>query len=158
MMHGALFKRDPNFTLVRIYREGTHVSDINPFPDLPERIRGPGEIAYNLWWSWRPAARMLFMQAGSEAADGRVVIAHLGNGASMTVVRHGKSVGTTMEFTPAGGLIMSTRSGDLDPGLLWYLARTEDIMSATRRQVLALTPLAKRSRPQPVAKTTSKEG
>jgi acetate kinase len=53
---------------------------------------------------------------------------------------------------------MSTRSGDLDPGLLWYLARTEDIMSATRRQVLALTPLDKRSRPQPGAKTSPKEG
>jgi hypothetical protein len=102
MMPGALFKRDRNFTLVKIYKEGTNVSKINPFPNLPERIRGPGEIAYNLWWSWRPAARMLFTQAGPEAADGRVVIAHPGNGASMTAVRHGKNVGTTMEFTPAG--------------------------------------------------------
>jgi hypothetical protein len=158
MMPGGLFKRDPNFTLVKIYRERTKVSDIHPFPDLPERIRSPGEIAYNLCRSFHPTARRLFMQAGPEAADGRVVIAYPGNGASMTAGRHGKNVGTTMEFTPAGGLIMSTRSGDLDPGLLWYLARTEDIMSATRRQVLALTPLDKRSRPQPGAKTSPKEG
>jgi acetate kinase len=103
------------------------VSEINPFPHLPERIGGLGGMAYDLWWIWHPAARMLFMQAGPEAADGRVVIAHLGNGASMTAVRHGKSVDTTMGFTPAGGLVMSTRSGDLDPGLLWYLARTEGL-------------------------------
>ncbi|HZD57734.1 MAG TPA: acetate kinase, partial [Anaerolineales bacterium] len=51
----------------------------------------------------------------------RVIIAHLGNGASMAAVRHGKSVDTTMGFTPAGGLVMSTRSGDLDPGVLVYL-------------------------------------
>ena len=78
------------------------MSEINPFPNLPERIRGPGEMAYNLCWSWHPTARMLFMQAGPEAADGRVVNAHLGNGASMTAVRQRKSVDTTMGFTPAG--------------------------------------------------------
>jgi acetate kinase len=50
-----------------------------------------------------------------------MVIAHLGNGASMAAVLDGKSVDTTMGFTPAGGLVMSTRSGDLDPGVLVYL-------------------------------------
>ena len=67
------------------------------------------------------------------AAKGRVILAHLGNGASMAAVRHGKSVDTTMGFTPASGLVMSTRSGDLDPGLAYYLARTEH-MSAARFQ------------------------
>lgn len=51
----------------------------------------------------------------------RVVICHLGNGASMTAVRDGRSVDTTMGFTPAGGLVMGTRSGDLDPGVVTYL-------------------------------------
>jgi acetate kinase len=60
-------------------------------------------------------------EAGQEAADGRVIVAHLGNGASMAAVHHGKSVETTMGLTPAGGLVMSTRSGDLDPGVLLYL-------------------------------------
>jgi acetate kinase len=60
-----------------------------------------------------------------EAARGRVILAHLGNGASLAAVRNGKSVDTSMSFTPAAGVPMSTRSGDLDPGLLWYLARTE---------------------------------
>jgi acetate kinase len=65
--------------------------------------------------------------AGSETAKGRVILAHLGNGASLAAVRNGKSVDTSMSFTPTAGVPMSTRSGDLDPGLLWYLARTEGL-------------------------------
>jgi acetate kinase len=65
--------------------------------------------------------------AGSQAAEGRVILAHLGNGASMTAVRGGQSMDTTMSFTPTAGLPMSTRAGDLDPGLGWYLDRTEQV-------------------------------
>jgi acetate kinase len=61
------------------------------------------------------------------ASKGRVILAHLGNGASMAAVRDGKSIDTSMGFTPTAGLVMSTRSGDLDPGLAPYLARTEQI-------------------------------
>lgn len=57
------------------------------------------------------------------AGRGRVIIAHLGNGASMAAVRDGRPVDTTMGFTPAGGFMMGTRTGDLDPGVLVYLAR-----------------------------------
>ena len=63
--------------------------------------------------------------AGREAARGKVILAHLGNGASLTAVRNGTGIDTTMGFTPASGLPMSTRSGDLDPGLVSYLSRTE---------------------------------
>ena len=63
--------------------------------------------------------------AGRKAARGRVILAHLGNGASLAAVREGQSIDTSMGFTPAAGIPMSTRSGDLDPGLVWYLARTE---------------------------------
>jgi acetate kinase len=59
------------------------------------------------------------------ATTGRVILCHLGNGASLAAVRDGKSVDTSMSFTPAAGVPMSTRSGDLDPGLVWYLAQTE---------------------------------
>jgi acetate kinase len=52
---------------------------------------------------------------------GRAVLAHLGNGASMCAVREGRSVDTTMGFTPAAGLVMGTRAGDIDPGLVTYL-------------------------------------
>jgi acetate kinase len=65
--------------------------------------------------------------AGAKAAQGRVILAHLGNGASVTAVRGGKSIDTSMSFTPTAGLPMSTRSGDLDPGLGWYLARAEQV-------------------------------
>ena len=51
------------------------------------------------------------------ATEGRVILAHLGNGASLAAVRDGKSIDTTMGFTPTAGLVRSTRSGDLDPGL-----------------------------------------
>ena len=68
---------------------------------------------------------------GAETARGRVILAHLGNGASLAAVRDGKPVDTSMGFTPASGVPMGTRSGDLDPGLAWYLARTEG-MSAQR--------------------------
>ncbi len=63
------------------------------------------------------------------ATTGRVILGHLGNGASLAAVREGKSVDTSMSFTPTSGVPMSTRSGDLDPGLIWFLART-DKMSA----------------------------
>ena len=67
------------------------------------------------------------------ATKGRVILAHLGNGASLAAVRDGKSIDTSMGFTPTAGLVMSSRSGDLDPGLVSYLARTEQ-MSATHFQ------------------------
>ena len=64
------------------------------------------------------------------ATTGRVILAHLGNGASLAAVRDGKSIDTSMGFTPTAGLVMSTRSGDLDPGLAPYLERTEKITTS----------------------------
>jgi acetate kinase len=63
--------------------------------------------------------------AGEDAADGRVILAHLGSGSSLAAVLGGRSVDTTMGFTPAAGLVMGTRPGDLDPGLLLYLMRRD---------------------------------
>lgn len=68
---------------------------------------------------------------GDPAAKlGRVILAHLGNGASLAAVRDGQSIDTSMGFTPAAGLVMSTRSGDLDPGLLSFLSRSEKMTPA----------------------------
>jgi acetate kinase len=64
------------------------------------------------------------------AVPDRVIIAHLGNGASVTAVRNGRSIDTSMGFTPSGGLIMGTRSGDLDPGVLVYLMREKKFDAA----------------------------
>jgi acetate kinase len=59
------------------------------------------------------------------AAQGRLIIAHLGNGASLAAVLNGQPLDTTMGFTPTGGVMMGTRSGDLDPGVLLYLMHTK---------------------------------
>jgi acetate kinase len=71
-----------------------------------------------------------------EAAKGRVILAHLGSGASLAAVRHGKSLDTSMGFTPTAGLVMSTRTGDLDPGLVYYLARAERMTAARFQQIV----------------------
>ena len=68
--------------------------------------------------------------AGAEAAKGRVILAHLGQGSSMAAVRGGQGIDTSMGFTPAAGLMMGTRSGDLDPGLISFLAHTERMSPA----------------------------
>lgn len=65
----------------------------------------------------------ILLTLGDEAKGKRIIIAHLGSGASMAAVLDGKPIDTTMGFTPAGGLMMGTRSGDLDPGILTYLLR-----------------------------------
>jgi acetate kinase len=70
------------------------------------------------------------------AAQGRVILAHLGNGSSMAAVRDGKCIDTSMGFTPTAGLPMSTRSGDLDPGLLSYLSQTENMTPAQFDQMV----------------------
>jgi acetate kinase len=70
------------------------------------------------------------------ATKGRVILAHLGNGASLAAVRHGKSIDTSMGFTPTAGLVMSTRTGDLDPGLVYYLARTERMTAVQFQQMV----------------------
>jgi acetate kinase len=67
----------------------------------------------------------LSRQAGEPAAQGRIILAHLGAGASMAAVYQGKCIDTTMSFTPTAGLVMATRTGDLDPGVLVYLMRQE---------------------------------
>src|ERR1700738_1958945 len=72
---------------------------------------------------------------GAELPE-RAVFAHLGNGSSLAAVRGGVSIDTTMGFTPTGGIPMSTRTGDLDPGALLYLMRTENLGAAELEQIV----------------------
>jgi acetate kinase len=65
--------------------------------------------------------------AGNEAANGKIILAHLGSGASVAAVKDGKSLDTSMGFTPTSGLPMGTRTGDLDPGAAWYLMESEKL-------------------------------
>jgi acetate kinase len=93
---------------------------------IPRRYEAQGVRRYGFHGlSYAFLIGELARQAGAETAHGKVILAHLGNGASLAAVRDGKPVDTSMGFTPTAGVPMSTRSGDLDPGLVWYLARTE---------------------------------
>lgn len=78
----------------------------------------------------------LAKQDGEERARGRVVIAHLGSGCSMAAIRGGQSVDTTMGFSPTGGLVMSNRSGDLDPEVVLYLLERRNLTPAAVSQIV----------------------
>jgi acetate kinase len=95
---------------------------------LPRRFDAKGIQRYGFHGlSYAYLVEELARLGDPAATKGRVILAHLGNGASMAAVRDGKSIDTSMCFTPTAGLVMSTRTGDLDPGLAPYLARTEQM-------------------------------
>jgi len=95
---------------------------------IPRRYEAQGLRRYGFHGlSYAFLIQELARVAGAEAARGPVIIAHLGSGASLAAVRDGKSVDTSMALTPAAGVPMSTRSGDLDPGLVGHLARIEQM-------------------------------
>jgi len=124
----AFHRRFPDLPQVACFDTGFHhdlprVAQLLP---IPRRYEAQGVRRYGFHGlSYVFLIGELARLAGTEAAQGRVILAHLGNGASLAAVRDGKSVDTSMSFTPTAGVPMSTRSGDLDPGLIWYLARTE---------------------------------
>jgi acetate kinase len=78
----------------------------------------------------------LKQEEGKEAAKGKIVLAHLGNGASVAAVKDGKSIDTSMGFTPTSGLPMGTRTGDLDPGVAWYLMQEENLTPTKFNQLI----------------------
>jgi acetate kinase len=89
---------------------------------LPRALTDEGIRRYGFHGiSYEYIAGVLPEMLGEAAARGRVVVAHLGNGASMCAIREGRSVATTMGFTTLDGLPMSRRCGDLDPGVVLYL-------------------------------------
>jgi acetate kinase len=95
---------------------------------IPRRYEAQGVRRYGFHGlSYEFLMGELARLAGTEVAPGRVILAHLGNGSSLAAVRDGITLDTSMGFTPAAGMPMSTRSGDLDPGLFWYLSRTENM-------------------------------
>ena len=88
---------------------------------LPREITAAGVLRYGFHGlSYEYIAGVLPTHLGA-AADGRVIVAHLGNGASLCALKHRRSVATTMGFTTLDGLVMGTRAGNIDPGILLYL-------------------------------------
>ncbi len=128
LLTGAFHRRFPDLPQVACFDTAFHhdlprVAQLLP---IPRRYEAQGVRRYGFHGlSYEFLIGELARLAGTEAAQGRVILAHLGNGASLAAVHHGKSVDTSMSFTPTAGIPMSTRSGDLDPGLFWYLSRTE---------------------------------
>ncbi|MHB8382010.1 MAG: acetate/propionate family kinase [Candidatus Binataceae bacterium] len=98
---------------------------------IPRRYAAQGVRRYGFHGlSYAYLIQELERVAGEPAARGRVILAHLGNGASIAAVLNGRSIDTSMALTPAAGLMMSTRSGDVDPGLVSYLARSEQMTAS----------------------------
>lgn len=95
-----------------------------PFPAkhyaLPRALWKDGLIRYGFHGL---SYEYILRQLPPGTVNGRIIIAHLGNGASMTAVHNGVSIDTTMGLTPAGGLVMSTRPGDMDPAVVLYLLK-----------------------------------
>jgi acetate kinase len=94
---------------------------------LPRRLAEEGVLRYGFHGLSYEYTMGELRALDPEDAAGRVVIAHLGNGASMAAVQDGVGVDTTMGFTPTGGLAMGTRPGDLDPGVLLHLLRSKEL-------------------------------
>lgn len=93
---------------------------------IPQRYRARGGRRYGFHGlSYAYVVGELARIAGPDVAASRLLLAHLGSGSSMAAVHGGKSVDTTMSLTPTAGLVMGTRSGDLDPGFLIFLMRHE---------------------------------
>jgi len=120
--------RYPNLPQVACFDTAFHqtMPRVAKLLPIPRRFDDKGVQRYGFHGlSYAYLMEELARVAGPEAAHGRVLLAHLGNGASLAAVKGGKSIDTSMGFTPTAGLVMSTRSGDLDPGLAPYLERTE---------------------------------
>ncbi len=126
----AFHRRFPDLLQVACFDTAFHhdLPRVAKMLPIPRRYEAKGVRRYGFHGlSYEFLIGELARLAGPKAAQGRVILAHLGNGASLAAVYDGKSVDTSMSFTPTAGVPMSTRSGDLDPGLSWYLSRTEGL-------------------------------
>ena len=135
----AFIQRFPNLPQVACFDTAFHhdlprVAQLIP---IPRRYEKQGVRRYGFHGlSYQFLMEELVRLAGAKAAQGRVILAHLGNGASLAAVKGGKPVDTSMGFTPTSGVLMGTRSGDLDPGIFGYLAHTEKMTAKQYQQMV----------------------
>jgi acetate kinase len=124
----AAVKRMPSIPHVACFDTTFHrtMPRVARLLSIPRRYHAAGLERYGFHGiSYTFLLEELARVAGSARARGRVIIAHLGAGASLAAVQDGRSVDTTMGFTPTSGVMMGTRSGDVDPGVLVWLLRNE---------------------------------
>jgi acetate kinase len=135
----TLGRRRPKLAQVACFDTAFHrtmprVASIVP---IPRRYESQGVQRYGFHGLSYTFLMQELARLGDRACEhGRVVLAHLGNGASLAAVRDGRSIDTSMAFTPASGLPMSTRSGDLDPGVLIFLATAAALGPAALRKMV----------------------
>jgi acetate kinase len=126
----AIQKRHPHLPQVACFDTAFHAQmpTVAKLLPIPRRYFEQGVQRYGFHGLSYEFLLSELLRLGDPAAQkGRVILAHLGNGASMAAVRDGKGIDTSMSFTPASGLMMSTRAGDLDPGIIAYLSRSEQM-------------------------------
>ncbi len=137
----AFHRRFPDLPQVACFDTAFHhdLPRVARLLPIPRRYEAQGVRRYGFHGlSYAFLMGELARLAGTEAAQGRIILAHLGNGASLAAVRDGKPVDTSMSFTPTAGVPMGTRSGDLDPGLVWYLARIETMSAKQFNEMVNL--------------------
>jgi acetate kinase len=129
----ALQKRFPKVPQVACFDTAfhRHMPAVATLLPIPRRYAAKGVRRYGFHGlSYTFLLGELARLGDPAAVRGRVILAHLGSGASLAAVLDGRGIDTSMGFTPAAGLVMGTRSGDLDPGLMSYLALTESMTAA----------------------------
>ena len=139
MLFEAFRRRFPDLPQVACFDTAFHhdLPRVARLLPIPRKYEAMGVRRYGFHGlSYEYLMRELERVAGPQAAKGRVILAHLGSGASMAAVRDGRCMDTSMAFTPASGLMMGTRSGDIDPGLFSFMARSEK-MSAVQFDAMA---------------------
>jgi acetate kinase len=135
----AVTRRHPDQAQVACFDTAFHrtmprVASVLP---IPRRYEAEGIRRYGFHGlSYEYLIEELARLGDPAAENGRVILAHLGSGASIAAVRDGRSIDTSMGFTPASGLVMGARSGDLDPGLFSHLARSEGMCAAKFQQMV----------------------
>ncbi len=117
----SIFRRFPEILQVACFDTAFH----RRMPEIAQRFPLPRDLWHHgvRKYGFHGLSYEYILDVLGSAARGRTIIAHLGNGASMAAILNGQPLDTTMGFTPTGGLMMGTRCGDLDPGLLLYLSR-----------------------------------
>ena len=126
----AFSRRHPEFVQVACFDTAFHVSmpRVAKLLPVPRRFDAMGIQRYGFHGlSYAYLMQELARLDAPSATQERVILAHLGNGASLTAVRDGRSIDTSMGFTPGSGVPMGTRSGDLDPGVAWYMMQSEQL-------------------------------
>ena len=129
----AFSRRFPNLPQIVCFDTAFHhdLPRVARLLPIPRRYEADGVRRYGFHGlSYEYLMGELIRIEGADAARGRVILAHLGNGASLAAVHEGNPIDTSMGFTPASGVPMGSRSGDLDPGLIGYLAQTEGMNAA----------------------------